>query len=424
MENATHDVSTPDEVNLFAPAQLRCPWPSYQVLRDQAPVWKDPATGAVMVTRYEDVRKVLTDPDTFHAYTVGDDTHIPEIKQLYEDEGMLPATTMIGLDDPLHRQIRKLMDYAFRPKRVAQLDPYLDDLCKRLVGEFPDSGEIEISGRYAQELAVRVIAHIMGAPEEDGQKIQAWNDAWIIRLSGTDVPLETKRWSAEQEIEAQHYFQPIIDRVREQPDESLISDIVNGVVPEWGHGLDENQIHIEILVDMFGGGTQTTGHALTSAIKYLIEHPETWRLLQSDPDRYLRNFIEEIVRIDGPQQSMPRIAARDTEIAGVEIPEGTVLNVRWGAANRDERQFGDSSAEIKLDRERPMSHLGFGTGVHHCIGSALARRSMFFGLKALLDHIDRLWFIGDPGDIEYVESYVIRGPKAMTVGFDRRIKDI
>jgi cytochrome P450 len=420
MDSVIPDVSTPDDVNLFAPDQLRCPWRSYQVLRDQAPAWKDPATGAVMVTRYEDVRKVLLDPDTFRAYTIGDDTHIPEIKALYEDKGMLPATTMIGLDDPLHRQIRKLMDYAFRPKRVAQLDPYLKDLCERLVSEFPDDGEIEISGQFAQEMAVRVIAHIMGAPEEDGQQIQAWNDAWIIRLSGTDVPIETKRWSAEQEIEAQHYFQPIIDRVREHPDDSLISDIVNGIVPDWGHGLEENQIHIEILVDMFGGGTQTTGHALTSAVKHLIENPDMWRLLQSDPDKYLPNFVEEIIRIDGPQQSMPRIASRDTEIAGVEIPAGTVLNVRWGASNRDERQFGDTAAEINLNRERPTSHLGFGTGVHHCIGSALARRELFFGLKALLENIDRMWFIGDPNEIEYVESYVIRGPKAMKVGFERR----
>ena len=414
------ELASPDDVNLLEPSQLRCPWPSYAMLREQAPVWHDPHTGNYVVSRYEDVRRVLLDPETFRAgMPDADDTHRPEIRAIYEEKGMLPGTTMNGLDDPLHRQVRRLMDHAFRPKRVEQLDPYLEDLCKRLLDTFINDGQVELTRTYAHEMTLRVMTHIMGVPEEDGHMIRAWTDAWIKRLSKTMTP-EEEIWSAEQEVEAQHYFQKIIDRLREHPEESLISDIVNGVVPEWGHGLPDNQIHIEILVDMFSGGVQTTGHALSSAVRILIQQPELWETLQAGPDKHLTSFIEEVIRLDGPQQSNPRVAAKDVEIAGTVIPKGATVNVRWGAGNRDERQFGETAAEINLNRERPTSHLGFGTGVHHCIGAALARREMFFGLKALLENIDRMWFLEEDPTFDYVESYILRGLTSLPIGFEKK----
>lgn len=413
----TNRVERPDQVDLLASEQVKCPWKSYEVLREQAPVWHDPRTGAYVVSRYEDVRRVLLDPELFAAnLSEGDDTSRPEIRALYEQKGMLPATSLSGLDDPYHRQVRKLMDQAFRPKRIAEFEPYIEEVCRQLIDGFIDDGEVDLARDFAQEMALRVMLRIMGLPEEDGPMIRAWTDAWIARIAMTMTPDE-ELWSCEQEIAAQHYFQPIIERVRAKPEENLLSDIVNGAVPEWGHGLSDAQIQIEILVDMFTGGTQTSGHGVTSAVNILIEQPELLARVRSDPDRLLAPFIEEVLRVDGPQQGNPRVATQDTEIAGIAIPKGATVHARWGAGNRDPRRFGEAADRIDLDRPQNRTHLAFGVGTHHCIGATLARRELWHALKAILDNFEDFWLLDDGAGLEYVESYIVRGLSSMPLGF-------
>lgn len=410
-------VTNPAEVDLLAPEQVKCPWHSYEVLREQAPVWQDPRTGFYVVSRYDDVREVLLNSQLFAAnLSEGDDTARPEIRELYEREGMLPAVSLSGLDDPYHRQVRKLMDEAFRPRRIASFEPFIEQVCQELIDGFIDRGEVDLAQEFAQEMAMRVMLQMMGLPPEDGPKIRAWTDAWIARIAMTMTP-EEELWSCEQEIAAQQYFQPIIDRVRAKPEENLLSDIVNGVVPEWGEGLSDAQIQIELLVDMFTGGTQTSGHGVTSAVKIWIERPDLLATVRSDPERWLQPFIEEVLRTDGPQQGNPRIATEDTEIAGVKIPKGATVHARWGASNRDPRRFGETADQIDLERPQNRTHLAFGVGTHHCIGATLARRELWYALKAILDNFDDFWLLDDGAGLEYVESYIVRGLSKMPVGF-------
>lgn len=419
MDLGTSDVKTPEDVDLLAPDQQKCPWPSYAVLRDQAPVWLDPRTGHYVISRFEDVRRILLDPQTFQASMPDADPTVarPELRAMYEANGaVLPGTTMNALDDPKHRQVRSLMDWAFRPKSVQKLDPYIEDLCQRLFSSFAADGEVDIVNQYASEIGLRTMTHIMGTPEQDGPMIKAWTDAFIQRLSKTMTPEEIV-WSVEQEIEAQHYFQKIIDRVRAEPEDNLISDIVNGVVEEWGHGLSDGQIHIEILVDMFSGGINTTVHAIGSAVKILIERPDLWQALHSDPDKYLAVFIEEAIRTDGPQQAGPRLTSRDVEVAGTLIPAGSMVNLRWSAGNRDQRVYGDTADVIDLNRQSPRSHLGFGAGTHFCIGNAIARRQMWFALKTLLDNLESITFRDPDPEFHYLESYILRGLTTLPVRF-------
>ena len=412
---STPVITSPDQVDLLETEQVKCPWPSYKMLREEAPVWQDPRTGHYIVSRYEDIRYVLLHPDLFLAnLTNGDDTDKPEIHRIYVEEGMVPGTSMLGLNDPEHRYVRGLMDKAFRPKRITEFEPYIDDLCKRLFAKFADRGECDLAQEYAQEMALRVMTEMMGVPEEDGHMIRRWTDSWIERISMLMTP-EEEIVSCREEIAAQKYFQKVIERVRETPEENLISDIVNGVVPEWGRGLPDNQIHVEILVDMFTGGTQTTGHAITSAVKIWMDQPELWEQVRNDPDQYLENFIEEVVRTDGPQQGDPRTAAEDTEIAGVKIPKGAIVHPRWGAGNRDTAKFGDDADKIDLNRKQPRTHLAFGIGTHHCIGSALARKELYYALKVIIDNVESMSY--DPADLDYVENYIVRGLNHFPIKF-------
>jgi cytochrome P450 len=227
---------------------------------------------------------------------------------------------------------------------------------------------------------------------------------------------EEMRWSVEMEIEAQHYFYKRFEELRTNPDDTLLSILVNREIPEWGRPLSDNELQAEMMADLFVGGSETTTNALAAAVVLLIEQPEVWRNLKADPDRYLPTFVEEVLRLESPVQGLLREAAVDVELHGVTIPAGAVVNLRYGAANRDERQF-ECPAELDLDRAKAHRHLAFGVGLHHCLGAPLARREMYYGFKALVDRIDEMWFIEGANSFEYHQNFFLRALKELHIGF-------
>ncbi|MEQ8690811.1 MAG: cytochrome P450, partial [Pseudomonadales bacterium] len=229
--------------------------------------------------------------------------------------------------------------------------------------------------------------------------------------------LEEERWSVEMEIEAQHYFQPIFERLRREPDDSLLSEMVNRVIPEWGRPLTDNELHAEMMADTFVGGSETTTNAIAYGVKLLIENPDVWAQLKSNPDKYLRTFCEEVLRLEGPVQGLFRMAAEDIELHGVTIPKGSMVNVRYAAANRDEREF-ECPEKLDLERDKPGRHLGFGSGIHHCLGAPLARRELFWSFKALVDRVEDLNFIEGMNTFEQAPSFSLRALRELHIEFN------
>jgi cytochrome P450 len=227
---------------------------------------------------------------------------------------------------------------------------------------------------------------------------------------------EEMRWSVEMEIEAQHYFHKRFEELRESPDDTLLSILVNREIAEWGRPLNENELQAEMMADLFVGGSETTTNALAAAVVLLIEHPEIWEALKQDPDKHIPTFIEEVLRLESPVQGLLREAAADVELHGVTIPAGAVLNLRYAAGNRDGRQF-DCPAEIDLERDKPHRHLAFGLGTHHCLGAPLARREMYYGFKALVDRVDEMWFLDGANTFEFHQNFFLRALKEVRIGF-------
>ena len=192
--------------------------------------------------------------------------------------------------------------------------------------------------------------------------------------------------------------------------------LVNREIPEWGRPLNDNELMAEIMADLFVGGSETTTNALAAAVVLLIEQPEVWEQLKSDPDRFVPVFVEEVLRLESPVQGLLREAAVDVELHGVTIPAGGVVNLRYAAANRDERQF-ECPEKLDLEREKPHRHLAFGVGTHHCLGAPLARRELHYGFRALVDRIDELWFIDGANSFEYHQNFFLRALKELHVGF-------
>ncbi len=418
-----------EEVNFLDAKLQNCPYPAYQLLRDEAPVWKDPVTGFYVVSRFEDMRAILLDTKNFSNDMRGgqgnsreqlDAGRAQRMLKLYEDKGWVPGATLAGRDDPNHKQMRAMFNEAFKPKKIDGMDPFVRDTAYKLIDAFVDDGHCEWIHQYAVPLPLIVIGQQMGVPEEDIWKIKAWTDAWVQRL-GMMQTEEEEQWSVEMEIEAQHYFQPIFDKLRQQPDDTLLSDMVNRVIPEWGRTLNDNELHAEMMADTFVGGSETTTNAIGYGIKLLIENPQVWQQLKSDPEKYLRTFCEEVVRLEGPVQGLFRMAANDVEMHGVTIPKGSMVNVRYAAANRDEREF-ECPADLNLEREKAGRHVGYGSGIHHCLGAPLARRELFWAFRALIDRVDEMRFTPGRNDFEVAPSFSLRAMKALYIEFDAKPK--
>ncbi|MCU0259822.1 MAG: cytochrome P450 [Ilumatobacteraceae bacterium] len=401
------------DINFFDPAINDCPYGAYETLRDEAPVWQDPRTKMWVITRYDDVRMLLHDVERFPSSRGRGriDPRSQMIRKLYEEKGWVPAPTLAGRDDPEHREMRGLFNHAFRPAKIKELDPFIVELADRLIDQFAERGRCDWVKEFAVPLPLIVIGQQMGAPEEDIWRIKAWTDAWVQRLGMMQTD-EEAIWSTEMEIEAQHYFQAVFERLRREPDDTLLSDLVNTEIPEWGRTLTDEELHAEMMADTFVGGSETTTNALAHGARILAEQPAVWEQVRSDPEHYVPLFAEEVLRLEGPVQGLFRTTAVDVELHGVTIPAGSVINVRYAAANRDDRQF-ECPADVDLDRENLRSHLAFGHGTHHCLGAPLARRELVIGFRALVDRFESIRFVEGANDFSHQPNFCLRALKEL-----------
>ncbi len=428
-------MSSTEEISFFDPEVNRCPYPAYKQLQDEAPVWQDPQTGMYVVTRYDDIREVLMDRETF-TNRVGSAAGMTEkavrpsnpeeaarmdaeaewerkIKQVYVEEGWETVGTLDALDPPEHGQLRSMFQVAFRPSRIAELDPYVEQLTNKLMDAFIEKGRCEWVAEYAVPVPLYTIGKQMGVPEADMPQIKKWTDAWVQRLGLMQTP-EERLWSAKKEVEAQQYFQPIFERLRQHPEDTLLSDVVNKEIPEWGRKLNDNELHSEMMADFFVGGSETTANSIAAGMVALIERPELWERLCEDPEKYIPIFSEEVIRIEGPVQGLLRETSKDVEMHGVKIPAGSIVNVRFAAGNRDERHFPHAD-QIDLDRQHSKAHLGFGLGEHFCLGAPLARREMYWAFKTLVNRVESMRFVEGANDFEFNASYFLRGIKELHI---------
>lgn len=415
-----------EQINLFDLEVQRCPYDAYKALRDDAPVHNIPGTQMYVVTRYDDVREVLMDPLRFSSTALDADMRAApadlergrKIHARFVDKGWLPGAALASRDDPEHKQMRAMFNQAFKPSKIKEIDPQVEGLAFELIDGFLKEGHCDWVKQFCVPLPLFIIGAQMGARREDMWKIKGWTDAFFHRISMM-LPEDKHMEMIDREIEAQHYFQPIFERLREKPDDSLISVLVNTVIEEWGRPLNDNELHAEMMADTFVGGSETTTNALAAGMKLLIENKDVWHQLKSDPNKYMKTFVEEVVRLESPVQSLMRFTHAEQELAGVTIPKGSVINVRFAAANRDERAF-ECPEKLDLDRPKAGSHMGFGSGVHHCLGAPLARREMIWGFTAVVDRFEDMWFAKGKNDFTYHPHFLLRSLKELHIEFEAK----
>ena len=411
------------DVMLIDPEVQECPFPTYDLLRREQPVYHDPLTDMYVVTRYEDIRKIALDYQNFsnHRYSNDPEKLVGNAKVAYElflEKGWVPAASLAARDDPDHKQMRSLFDTAFRPGRIREIENEVQDLAYELIDAFIGDGQCNYVRQFAVPLPLIVICRQMGARPEDTWQIKDWTDAWI-KGGGIGLSKEEVIWATEMEIQAQHYFQAIFEALRRSPNDSLLSDLVNNEVPGWGRTLSDNELHASMMQDTFVGGSETTTNAMSAGIMMLDRNPDVFSKIASDPEKYLPTFVEEVVRLEGPVQGLTRVAKNDVELHGVVIPAGAVIDIRFGAGNRDERHF-DCPHDIDVERKNAASHLGFSTGTHYCLGAPLARRELYWGFKVFFDRIKSFRVVPEKNNLRHLPNYALRILKELHIEFEAR----
>jgi cytochrome P450 len=370
--------------SLMDPAVQSCPFEFYRQLHEHCPVYQLPENGMWVISRYDDLRAVLGDPTSFSS--------VPRLgkalqgerafayQEMLRDKGWEHVPTLQRTDPPEHSRYRKLVNRVFTARRVAELAPHIDEVTNELIDSFIDRGSCDFVPEFALPLPGIVIAEQLGLDRSDIATFKRWADA-MLAMATRVLDDDELRATAETEIEAQQFFAEVFERRRVDPGDDLMSALVHA------HGGDEEPLSMHelqnLMHQLITGGFETTTSALAHSMWLLLRHPDQMALLSSDPDTHMKGFIEEALRIESPVQGLSRRTTRDVEIGDVTIPGGSMVIVRYGAANRDAQTFAEPD-RFDITRDNSANHLAFGLGNHFCVGAALARQELRSAFTAIL----------------------------------------
>ena len=415
------DGVAPPLVDPYDDAFQQRPFPVYAQLRATAPVHQVPGQGFWMVTTMALVREALRDPRTFanSVHTGRRSEPPPEVADevaALRARG-LPYLPALGLNDPpRHTRYRDLVTRAFMPRALQWMDPLVTSAAQELVEALPDDGTVDVVEALAWPLPVYAISRVLGLPDSWRQDIARWSDAATASL-GAQVSAE--RWvQAERDmLDFQQRIVPELQARRARPTDDLLSSLVR---PDPEHGALTDGELVWLVRELVVAGNETTTKLLTDLVLRLHDRPQEWELMRRDPAR-AGVVVEEGLRLASPAQGMFRRVTTPTTLGGVDLPEGAVVFLAYGSANRDETVFADPDA---FDPGRPgvRQHVAFGQGIHACVGNVLARMEATAVLRALAARVDRLEVV-DPDGVRYTPSFFLRGIPQLPVVVHPRRRD-
>jgi cytochrome P450 len=387
---------------------VECPFPMFQQVREEQPVYAVPGrAGEFLITRHEDLVHVTSHPDLFSSTP----TDVPWSPGWSE--------TMIAQDPPEHTATRRIAQRSFTPAKVRSYEPTITAIVDELIDGLIDKGEAEFCTAFANPLSLFVSAELMGLPREDA--------SWLERLL---APFEAQgiRYHPQERQEIQEHNgglavdylrRQVLDRIA-HPGDDMISELVRNSVEATGGEPNVDYLAVETNV-MLAGGLTTSGHLFASAMSLLVQHPEELARVRDDRSLIPR-MLEEVLRLESPAQYQPRYATQDTELGGVPIPKGSCLLILYAAANRDPERF-TCPDKFRIDRDNVQKHVGWGHGAHFCLGAPLARAEGRIAFERLFDRLEDIRAAPGRNDFTHYETLYFRAPKTLHLWFQRAGRD-
>ncbi|SNT10734.1 hypothetical protein SAMN06295912_1425 [Sphingomonas laterariae] len=371
------------------------PYATYRRLRDEAPVFHNRKFDFWALSRYDDCLAAVRN---FGVFSSAQGTTLEPIKA--------EVPTLINADPPIHTKMRHLIAGMFTPAKVAVLEESVRELARELLAPHRDSGRIDIITDFAAKLPMAIICRLLGFPKADEDMLRGLTDAVVHRDEGVfEMPDEGMHAS----YALYGYF---AEDMKRRAGAAPRDDIIATLMAAEAAG---DLTHEEVLGYIFIlsiAGNETTTKLIGNMIYQLHRHPDQLAILRAEPD-LLPSAIEETMRFDGPTQMMARTTTRDVDLHGRTIPAGAKVALLFTCANRDDRKY--DRAEIYDVRRNPRDHLGFGGGLHACLGAALARLEARVAMEELLAMMGR--FAVDESALQRMHSPQVRGFTHVPVEF-------
>ena len=358
----------------------RDPYPYYQAMREGCPVHRNERFNMYTASRWDAVVEIYRRAELYTS------TQGPG-PEPFVDMANMGFLALANADQPVHSKQRKLVNWAYTPRRVASLEPVIEAISHELINGFCERGSAELVSEYCFQLQVISAAELFGIPPADREQLKQWTRRLVDGLTG-DAEKMGGAMSSLMEF-AGYILGKANERKQmvaagEEPPDDLLSALVEAEID--GEKLDEMEL-VMIAMQVINGGESTIG-MLANIVHLLCTHPTELAKLKANPD-LIENVVEEVLRFEAPIQGLCRTANEDTEIEGQPVPAGARVLALFAAANRDPGHWGEDADEFRIDRDlrQLRTHLSFGTGIHFCVGASLARIQGQIALRHFLERL-------------------------------------
>lgn len=358
------------------------PYPIWKRMRDEAPLYYNEKYNFYALSRYEDVAPQLTNWETYRS---GRGTTMDIIMSGIQ----VPPGVILFEDPPLHDLHRRLLSRVFTPRRMEAIEPLTRDFCVRALDPLVGSGRFDFIENLGSTIPMRTIGYLLGIPEENQAHIRDRGGRAINLTEGTFRAVDDDLFEKSYEV-----FSDYIDWRTEHPSDDLMTQLLNAEVEDNGTTRRLDRTEVLMYTSMIAGaGNETTTRLIGFIGQLLAEHPDQRREIVANPS-LIPKAIEEVLRYEAPLPVQARHVAHDVECYGTVIPEGSIMLLLNGSANRDERKYVDGE---RFDIHRGAAHLSFGHGLHFCLGSALARMQA----RVALEEVIKRW---PDWDVDYANA--------------------
>jgi len=397
--------------NLLHPEVRADPYPFYAELRSEDPVHWDESMGFWVLTRYADIASVYGDTRFSRAQGLWRGfERLPEAEQsVAEPVYRTFSRTMFYADPPYHTRLRGLVNNAFTPTAVEQMRPHIQRIVDGLLGAVQTKGEMDAIHELAHPLPILVITQMLGLPAQERGRFKQWSDDLFAILGSVPHAPELMERAGRSLAELTNYLTALSEARRQQPQNDLLSALVGAM--EEGERLTQEELIANVTI-LLSAGHETTSNLIGNGLLALLRNPDQMQKLRDDPE-LVPSAVEEMMRYDNPVQIAYRSAAEDVEIGGKCIRKGQLVNSILAAGNRDPERFSEPNRfDITRDEGR---HLGFGLGIHFCIGAPLVRLEAQIAFSTILRRFRELRLATESWD--WQEHPIFRGVKSLPLRF-------